>query len=141
MVVPRRNVEADVDLVDAQRLRREHGLDRIGQVIVQSGLHLAHQLTEAEHDAEFIRFDAQEAGKSDKATAASPISAMPRPPRLPGSRLFNFSWLRRRNSSRSGGRGPPGCCGPEPHGPLRDPEPQGPPGLLLHGILILLEAG
>ena len=45
---------------------------------------------------------------------------------LPGSRLRNFSWLRRRNSSRSGGLGP--CdCGPEPHGPF-DPEPHGPPG-------------
>ena len=63
---------------------------------------------------------------------------MPRPPRLPGSKLRSRSWLRRSNSSRSGGRGP-GGCGPDPHGP-RDPEPQGPPppGWLLHGIKFLL---
>src|SRR5262249_57423618 len=42
------------------------------------------------------------------------------------------SWLRRRNSSRSGGLGP--CdCGPEPHGP-RGPDPHGPPVWLFHGI-------
>ena len=32
------DAHADVDLVDAQRLRRQRGLDRIGQVIVQAGL-------------------------------------------------------------------------------------------------------
>ena len=50
-----------------------------------------------------------------------------------------LSWLRRKNSSRSGGREPPpGCCGPEPHGP-RDPDPQGPPDWLFHGIKCLLK--
>src|ERR1700722_13805336 len=71
--------------------------------------------------------------------AASTISAMPRPPRLPGMTERNRSWLRRRNSSRSGGRDPPGGCDPEPHGP-RDPEPHGPPppDWLFHGIKSLL---
>src|SRR5580704_18467384 len=78
--------------------------------------------------------------KPQGATAASPISAMPRPPRLPGNQLRSFSWLRRRNSSRSGGLDP-GVCGPEPHGP-RGPEPHGPPppDWLLHGINTLLDA-
>src|SRR5829696_1953077 len=68
--------------------------------------------------------------------AASTISMMPRPPRLPpGSTLFNLSWLRRSNSSRLGGVGPDDC-GPEPHGPLDPPEPHGPPPWLLHGILM-----
>ena len=55
---------ADVDLVDAQRLRREHRLDRIGQVVIQSRLHLAHVLAEAQHHAEFVRLNPEEAGKS-----------------------------------------------------------------------------
>src|SRR5580692_1571603 len=69
--------------------------------------------------------------------ATSAMSAMPRPPRLPGIRARNLSWPRRRKSSRSGGLDPPGVCGPEPHGP-RGPEPHGPPGWLLHGINNLL---
>jgi hypothetical protein len=31
------HIEADVDLVDAQRMRRERGLDLIGQMIVEAG--------------------------------------------------------------------------------------------------------
>src|ERR1700686_877516 len=65
------------------------------------------------------------------------MSAMPRPPRLPGIKARSLSCPRRRKSSRSGGLGPPGVCGPEPHGP-RDPEPHGPPDWLLHGINCLL---
>jgi hypothetical protein len=57
-------IEADVDLVDAQRLRRERGFDRIGQMIIQPGRHLADELAEAEHHAEFIWLDAEEAGKA-----------------------------------------------------------------------------
>ncbi len=67
-VVPRRmsstGAHADVDLVDAQRLRRERGLDRIGQVIVEPRLHLAHELAEAQHHAELVGLDAEEAGKA-----------------------------------------------------------------------------
>ena len=55
---------ADVDLVDAQRLGREHGLDRIRQVVIQAGLHLAHFLAEAQHDAELVRLDPEEAGEA-----------------------------------------------------------------------------
>jgi hypothetical protein len=57
-------IETDVDLVDAQRLRRECGLDRIGQMIIQPRLHLAHELAEAEHDTELIGLDAEEPGKA-----------------------------------------------------------------------------
>ena len=55
---------ADVDFVDAQRRRSQHGLDRIGQVIVQSRLHLAGELAEAKHHAELVGLDAKEAGKA-----------------------------------------------------------------------------
>jgi len=48
-------------------------------------------------------------------------------PRMPASLPLAdaLSWLRRSNSSRSGGDGPDDC-GPEPHGPF-PPDPQGPP--------------
>src|SRR4029079_14733157 len=52
------------------------------------------------------------------AIPASTISPIPLPPRLPpGSTVRNLSWLRRRNSSRSGGVGPDGTC-PQPPGPF-----------------------
>jgi hypothetical protein len=74
------HIEADVDLVDAQRLWRERGFDRIGQMIIEAGLHLAHEFAEAEHHAEFIGFDAEETGKApqrnggkrDQCDAAAP---------------------------------------------------------------------
>src|SRR5205085_12172992 len=76
--------------------------------------------------------------KPHTTTAASAISRTPRPPRLPpGNTLFSLSWLRRSNSSRSGGVGPDDC-GPDPHGPLEPPEPHGPPPWLLHGMKSLL---
>ena len=52
---------ADVDAVDARDLRREHGLDRIRQVIVQARLGVAGVLAEAQHHAEFVRLDPEEA--------------------------------------------------------------------------------
>ena len=64
---PRRIVDqrhADRDGGDAQRLRQQHGLDRIGQMIVQAGLHGAHMLAEAQHDAEFFRLHAEKSGQS-----------------------------------------------------------------------------
>src|SRR6516165_5450834 len=67
------------------------------------------------------------------ATAATTMRASPLPPRLPpGSTVRSLSWLRRRNSSRSGGVGPDGCC-PEPQGPLPPPPDPHimPPWLLL----------
>ena len=64
---PRRIVDqrhADRDGGDAQRLRQQHGLDRIRQMIVQARLHGAHMLAEAQHDAELFRLDAEEAGQA-----------------------------------------------------------------------------
>ena len=64
---PRRIVDqrhADRDGGDAQRLRQQHGLDRIRQMIVQAGLHGAHMLAEAQHDAEFFGLHAEESGQS-----------------------------------------------------------------------------
>ena len=57
-------IETDVDLVDAQRLRRERGLDRIGQVIIQPRLRFAHEFAEAEHHAKLIGLDPEKAGKA-----------------------------------------------------------------------------
>src|SRR6266536_1047738 len=55
---------ADVDLVHAQRLRGERGLDRIRYVIIEPGLHIADVFAESQHDAELVGLDAEEAGKS-----------------------------------------------------------------------------
>ena len=60
---------ADVDGGDAQRLRQQHGLDRIRQMIVQAGLHRAHMLAEAQHDAEFVGLHAEEARQSHRSPA------------------------------------------------------------------------
>ena len=51
---------ADIDLVDAQGLRRQHRLDRIGQMIIEPGIHFAYGRTEAQHDAALVRLDAEE---------------------------------------------------------------------------------
>ena len=56
------DAHADVDLADLQRLRRQRGLDRIRQMIVQARLDLADVLAEAQHDADLVRLDAEEAG-------------------------------------------------------------------------------
>ena len=42
---------ADIGLDHAQRRRRQRGLDRIWQVIIQAGLDLADEFTEAQHHA------------------------------------------------------------------------------------------
>jgi hypothetical protein len=64
---PRRIVDqrhADRDGGDTQRLRQQHGLDRIRQMIVQAGLHGANMLAEAQHDPKFFRLHAKEPGQS-----------------------------------------------------------------------------
>ena len=58
------HAHADVDLVDAQRLGREHALDRIRQVVVQARLHLAHRLPETQNDADLVGADAEETGEA-----------------------------------------------------------------------------
>ena len=61
---PRRIVDqrhADGDGGDAQCLWQQHGLDRIGQMIVQAGLHGADMLAEAQHDAELFGLHPEEA--------------------------------------------------------------------------------
>src|SRR5690242_16187911 len=57
-------IEADVDLVDAQRMRRQHGLDRVGQVIIQPRRHFAHEFAETQHHAELIGLDPEESGEA-----------------------------------------------------------------------------
>jgi len=49
---------------DAQRLRQQHGLDRIRQMIVQARLHGFHMLAEAQDDAKLFRLDAEKSGQS-----------------------------------------------------------------------------
>ena len=140
MVRAAAHVEADVDLVDAQRRRRERGLDRIGQMIVQAGLHLADELAEAQHHAEFVGLDAEEAGQApqrderqrDQRDAAAAEIARQQAAQLVLAAAQEFFEIGRLRPLR--------CCGPEPHGP-RDPEPHGPPDWLLHGIKSLLDAG
>jgi hypothetical protein len=51
-------------LVDAQCLRRDCGLDRIGQVVVEAGLHFTLELAEPQHHAELVGLDAEESGKA-----------------------------------------------------------------------------
>jgi hypothetical protein len=107
-------IEADVDLVDAQRLRRERGLDRIGQVIVKPGLHLAHELAEAEHHADLVRLDAEEPreGPQDdcrqrdqgKAAVAEIARRQPAQPVLtPAQKFFEVGRSRRSRSPRAPG--------------------------------------
>ncbi len=55
---------ADIDAVDARDLGREHGLDRVRQVIVEAWLGVAHVLAEAQHHAELVRIDPEEAGEA-----------------------------------------------------------------------------
>src|SRR5262249_36110262 len=55
---------ADIDLVHAQGFRREHRLNRIRQRIIESRLHLADFLAEAQHDTQLIGLDPEKAGKS-----------------------------------------------------------------------------
>ena len=122
------HAHADVDLVDAQRLRREDRLDRIGQMIVQAGLHLADVLAEAQHDAKLIRLDPEEPGNAPEHDRAKRQAARSHGRRdcRPAGRSCSLSWLRRSSCSRSGGVGPEDC-GPEPQGPFDPPDPQGPP--------------
>jgi hypothetical protein len=102
----------------------EHGLDRIRQVIVQAGLH-AHMLAEAQHDAEFVGLDAEEAGQAPDHERAEQRSARCPCRRncRPAARCCSLSWLRRSKVFEIG-RPRPDDCGPEPHGPF-GPEPQG----------------
>ena len=103
--------------VDAQRLRQQHGLDRIRQMIVQAGLHGADMLAEAQHDAEFFRLHAEEArqrpdhdraGDHEDDAGGAEIAAR--------QECCRRSWPRRIRSSRSGGPARP-TADREPHGP------------------------
>ena len=129
---------ADIDLVDAQRRRRQRGLDRIGQVIVQARLHLADELAEPQHDAELVGLDAEEAGKApehdrrqrdqrDAAAAEIAGQQAAQPVLAPAQEFLEIGRLRpaRRLRPRA-----PGSPRPRPPGPP-------PPDWLLHGITII----
>src|SRR5262249_60557035 len=57
---------ANIDLVHAQRFRREHRFNWIWQMVVQTGLDLAHFPAEAEDNAQLIWLDPEKPGKSPK---------------------------------------------------------------------------
>src|SRR5262249_16600581 len=61
---------ANIDLVHAQRFRREHRFNWIWQMVVQTGLDLAHFPAEAEDNAQLIRLDPDKPGKSPYADHA-----------------------------------------------------------------------
>src|SRR4029077_17905296 len=58
------DAHADVDLADLQRLRRQRGLDRIRQMVVEARLDLADFLAEAEHDTHLVRLDTEKTGNA-----------------------------------------------------------------------------
>ena len=61
------DAHADVDLADLERLGRQDRLDRIGPVIVQARRpRLTDLLAEAQHDADLVRLDAEEAREAPK---------------------------------------------------------------------------
>src|SRR4029077_13862012 len=59
-----REAHAYIDAVEPRNLRRNHLLDRVGQVIVQSGLHQAIDLAKSENHAVFVRLHAENPGES-----------------------------------------------------------------------------
>ncbi len=71
---------ADIDPIDARDLGGERGLDRIGHMEVEAGLGVTHVFAEAQHDAELVRIDPEEAGKSpdhdrDEGDQRDPLAA------------------------------------------------------------------
>jgi hypothetical protein len=71
---------ADIDAVDTRDFRRKRGLDRIGHVIVEAGLGVAHVFAEAQHHPELVGIDPEESGKSphhhrDQSDQGDPLTA------------------------------------------------------------------
>ena len=97
-------------------------------MVVEARLDLADFLAEAQHDADLVGLDAEEAGHAPQHDGAEreQRKAAAADDCRPAARSCSLSWLRRSNSSRSGGVGPDDC-GPEPQGPFDPPDPQGPP--------------
>ncbi len=96
-------------------------------MVIQSGLHLAHVLAEAQHHAELVRLDPEEAGETpqrdgreaeQREALAAEIAARQHAAQFVLAAAEDFLQIRRRRA--------PGDCGPEPQGPL-PPEPHGPP--------------
>ena len=90
------------------------GLDRIGQMVVQAGRRLAGKFAEAQHHAELVGLDAEEAGHAPQHQRGErdQREAARRPGCRRAGRCADRSWLRRRSSSRSGWLGPGDDCVP-----------------------------
>ena len=107
-------------------------------MIVQARLHLAHELAEAQHHAELIGLDAEEAGKSpqrdgnerNKRDAAAAEIARHQGAQLVLAAAQEFFEIGRPRPARA-------IAAPSPTVPC-DPEPHGPPDWLFHGINCLL---
>src|SRR5262245_10291757 len=123
---------ADVDLVHTQRLGREHGLDRMRQMIVQARLDLAHCLAEAQHNAQLIRLDPEKPGKSPKRdytkedeseTASAEIAAGQHTPQFVLAATEDVLQIRRRRPGRlrPGTPGALATAAPGPTAALIDP--------------------
>ena len=139
----RRRAVADLDPVDMRHARRQHALDRGGQMIVETRLRGAVDIRRSAARCPARR---AEPGRSRSRSHSTRMSGTRRArsraalPKPPGRRRRNRSWPRRRISSRFGrlsgraaaGPGPPR---PLPHGlPPPPPQarlPQGPPPSLV----------
>ena len=76
-------------------------------MVIQSRLHLAHVLAETQHDAEFVRFDPEEAGKApqrdgrqrkQREALAAEIAARQHAPQFVLAAAEDFLQVRRRRS-------------------------------------------
>ena len=129
---------ADLGAVDAGDAGRQHGLDRIGQVVVEARLRRPVVGAEAQHDADLVGLHAVEAadqpddddcGDDDGDTGAGAEIARQQPakPVLPAAQqLLEIGRLR---AAAARWRPPPlPRLPPPPQGPPpRGPPPQGPP--------------
>ena len=108
-----------------QRLGRQHGLDRIREVVVQARLHLAHLLAEAHHHADLVGLDAEEPGQEPQhdgaehqhqETAAAQIAARQHGLELVLAAAQQFFEVRRGRPGRlrSGAPGAPSILRPIP---------------------------
>ncbi len=76
-------------------------------MVIQAGLHLAHVLAEAQHHAEFVRLDPEEAGKApqrdrreteQRETLAAEVAARQHAPQFVLAAAEDFLQVRRRRS-------------------------------------------
>ena len=102
-------------------------------MIVQTRLDLAHEFAEAQHHAELVGFDAEEAGKPPQHDGGERNQRDAAATEIARHEAAQLVLAAAQEFFEIGRPRPCGDCGPEPHGP-RDPNPTGRRGWLLHGI-------